>query len=151
MDSRNALATCYWMFFPTPRSRAFFHAYSPMQKNVYVHFIHYEHTFGPGISSRSRAGCRSMHQADPMETLFSSFFHLYSYKFFTGGRPCGSSTRFRFFLATCAAGRPLVVHWRGCFFSLPRVDFCMTGFIYFFFTTGYDSRPVVRPDIDMYV
>lgn len=87
------------------------------------------------------------------------FFHLYSYKFFTGGRPCGSSTRFRFFLATCAAGRPLVVHpfltaggpkrvardhngdciffsWRGCFFSLPGVDFCMTGFIYFFLYNG---------------
>ena len=35
----------------------------------------------------------------------------------------------------------------GFVFFLPGVDFCMT----FFFTTGYDFRPVVTPDIDMYV
>ena len=107
MDSRNALATCYWMFFPTPRSRAFFHAYSPMQTNVYVHFIHYEHTFGPGISSRSRAGCRSMHQADPMETLFSICTHI---SFLLVVDHVVVVLVFDFFLATCAAGRPLVVH-----------------------------------------
>ena len=46
--SRNALTTCYWTFLPTPRSHAFFHTYPPMQKSVYVHFMHSEHT-GPGI------------------------------------------------------------------------------------------------------
>ena len=140
------LEACYWIFLPTPRSRAFPRMYSPMQKKMgKCPFLTLWAHFRSG-NQQSQQSWLSKHASG--RPSGNPFLHVYSDKLFTGGRPCGSSTRDPFWPFWAAGDRKRVAidHdgfvfflCRGWFFSCRGMILLWRGLV-LFFKARFDPR-----------